>query len=418
MPRGHRFVVIGDLHGDYTAVESVLRTTFPANQPDEDSARIHAIFLGDLLDRGARDFQVLHLVAHLRHLLGERLTVLRGNHEEWTVSDDGRVRAAAAGEVSESFLPYYRRFLPEAFFERLARHFEALPHLLVLEHRTGNRIVFLHGGVPQRFLMERYELEEVPRVRNLRRALLWGRRCEIAGKARPARPYPYDLFFPEDVLDFCERFGVRWIVRGHDPQRRGLTVDLDGRLLTLHSTGRPPRAPNPDTKFEVIELPRYLVIETDGLFENVRVQGESAGVDRAVAVNEVFQRDVVFLLDVGSPAEAAHFGEVAELIREALSEGLDAPVHLFSRPGYTHAQAEPRGILEPGHDVFDSELDPNPRWRLVFVMGRDQTGALTFQERASHVVRLEEPRSLRLGPDDDLREFVRQCAELVLRVKD
>ena len=72
-----RLVVIGDVHGCDRLLLSLLNRLGALDPSPE-----RLIFTGDLIDRGDNSASVLSLVYGLRGRLGDRLVVLRGNHEQ------------------------------------------------------------------------------------------------------------------------------------------------------------------------------------------------------------------------------------------------------------------------------------------------------------------------------------------------
>jgi serine/threonine protein phosphatase 1 len=71
-------VAVGDVHGNYAALEDVLAKVLPDLRRDDS-----LVFLGDLIDRGSRSREVIERVAQLRAESAFAVVVLMGNHEEW-----------------------------------------------------------------------------------------------------------------------------------------------------------------------------------------------------------------------------------------------------------------------------------------------------------------------------------------------
>lgn len=76
-----QYLIIGDIHGDYTKLKALLiKAGFTQNSEGTFShPTIKAIFVGDLIDRGEKQIEVLNLV-HSMVILGSALIVM-GNHE-------------------------------------------------------------------------------------------------------------------------------------------------------------------------------------------------------------------------------------------------------------------------------------------------------------------------------------------------
>lgn len=76
-----QYLIIGDIHGDYTKLKALLiKAGFTQNSEGAfHHPTIQAIFVGDLIDRGEKQTEVLNLV-HSMVKLGSALIVM-GNHE-------------------------------------------------------------------------------------------------------------------------------------------------------------------------------------------------------------------------------------------------------------------------------------------------------------------------------------------------
>ena len=77
-----RTIIIGDIHGCSNAFSRLLE----ALRPDPGQDRL--ILLGDLFDRGPDSWGVLQRVKTLAADFGDRFTLLRGNHEDYLLSEE------------------------------------------------------------------------------------------------------------------------------------------------------------------------------------------------------------------------------------------------------------------------------------------------------------------------------------------
>lgn len=71
-----REISIGDIHGCFDDLVGLLKTIGPIHPQDR------VIFIGDLFDRGDNSLGVYELVRHMKETLSERVTIIRGNHED------------------------------------------------------------------------------------------------------------------------------------------------------------------------------------------------------------------------------------------------------------------------------------------------------------------------------------------------
>ena len=175
-----RTVAIGDVHGDLTALRSLLRKISPLNAEDT------LVFLGDYVDRGPRSAQVIEFIRFdLQHQTDAKIVCLRGNHEDaWLrVIDRGWdafvvppgngalacMRSFTGGPVpdledrpseDELDMLFDGSFFPQDVVDWMA----ALPHYYEDEHA-----IYVHAGLPQ---TDEGEFLHPENVTN-KRKLLW-----------------------------------------------------------------------------------------------------------------------------------------------------------------------------------------------------------------------------------------------------
>ena len=73
--------IIGDIHGQAGALAALLKKLRPDPRQD------WLVFLGDLFDRGPDSFSVFQEIRRLAGLYGSRFVLLRGNHEDYLLSE-------------------------------------------------------------------------------------------------------------------------------------------------------------------------------------------------------------------------------------------------------------------------------------------------------------------------------------------
>ena len=177
-----RLVAIGDVHGSYEKLLVLLEGT---GLVDSDLAWVgsesHVVFLGDLIDRGERDREVLDLLRRLEseaEAVGGRVHLLLGNHEALNIAGDlrfvegqgfsdfiaeepggdrsaalSRFRSAAleVGMPSAKIQPAFYEDHPEGFFGRLHAFSPDGDYGGWLLEKPAvikiNGYVFLHGGL-------------------------------------------------------------------------------------------------------------------------------------------------------------------------------------------------------------------------------------------------------------------------------
>jgi hypothetical protein len=407
---GHLFAVVGDLHGDFAAFEEILRKFFPPHLKDAEVRRRHLILLGDLLDRGSRDFELLQAVLELQTLLEDNLILLRGNHEALYMKD-GHPRSEYR---PATFLDHYGSLLSSPFFQTLADYLAWLPHLAILRFAKGS-VAFFHAGVPpERYQLQAEAAEDYFEVEPARKAFLEGR-GPVPGPRMPGDD-SHRTFNSDDLDHFCEHFDVQLLIRGHDVQARGYSVDPEGRFITVFSSGT---GLAPDSGYQSqVAVPRFLVLDEARLFRGGRGIGEHSDLDAGIAVQEVFHRDVVLLLASGSPAEGRLMHDLAGRIKEGLDRIRDLPVHMVERPGYS-AEAEPEVPRRTIRSVPAPRKPDHPGLhpRHSFEISRTYSGALGLRE----VLPLGSPsreRSKRQVACRDLDEFVEKGVAFIAETLD
>lgn len=134
-PKGQA-LVIGDLHGDLTSLKSILReSNFESGRPP--NGPYYAIFLGDYVDRGYKQIEVMATVLNLLKNLPDRVILLRGNHEG--PSDIG---------VSPHDFPLWLERLYGEEGSKLYMSFRELFNHLYTAVIVQGKALLLHGGIP------------------------------------------------------------------------------------------------------------------------------------------------------------------------------------------------------------------------------------------------------------------------------
>jgi serine/threonine protein phosphatase 1 len=159
-------VAIGDVHGNYAALEDLLAKITPELREDDT-----LVFLGDFIDRGHRTREVVERIARLRAESASSVVTLMGNHEDWMLKSLRNPRSHSwllgmgALETIASYSPEVAGVLREGleaagldlfeekiplpyhlFFDLLPPSHRALFESLQLFHRTPD-VICVHGGL-------------------------------------------------------------------------------------------------------------------------------------------------------------------------------------------------------------------------------------------------------------------------------
>ena len=211
-----RAVFVGDLHGDLDSLLAVYRRYFRG--PDL------LVFLGDYVDRGPFQLEVLVGVLLMHRWDPRRVVTLRGNHESVSMNR------------YYGFLSHLRRRLGGAWrpvYELLAiRAYRAMPVAALVD--LGYRVFAVHGGIPidapSLDQIERLPAQEEPRDPVLVE-LLWNDPGDCEYYAPSLRGVGA-VFGRRVVERFMRRNGVDLVVRAHEPVN-GVGVSLGGRVVTV-----------------------------------------------------------------------------------------------------------------------------------------------------------------------------------------
>lgn len=206
-------VFIGDLHGDFSTLKRILKEVYGSRT---------LVFLGDYVDRGPQQVEVLITIAKLKVLRPESVLILRGNHEP-----------------PPNLTPYphdYPQLLMELYGyewgEKLYRISFAVFQQMPYAAKVGPFLA-LHGGLPVYS-----KFEEVPNL-ELLEEVLWNDPAEIDEDAIPSPRGAGYLFGPSVTERWAKELGFEKVIRGHEPCE-GHKLNHGGRVVTLFSRLGPP----------------------------------------------------------------------------------------------------------------------------------------------------------------------------------
>ena len=176
-----RVVAVGDVHGDYAAFVTVLRSAGVIDQKDRwIGGKTHLVQTGDVLDRGADSRKVMDLLMDLEKQsvkAGGQVHALIGNHEAMNLYGDlryttpGEFAAFRNGESEQVRAAFWEQESKGAATDDVRKKWEAEHPLGWFEHRIAfgpkgkygkwirshnavvkiNDAIFLHGGISPRF---------------------------------------------------------------------------------------------------------------------------------------------------------------------------------------------------------------------------------------------------------------------------
>ena len=131
-----KLVFIGDIHGCY---DTLMQYPDFKNGLDPET---NYIFLGDYIDRGNQNVEVLRFLDSIKDL--PNVCLLEGNHERW-INDYGNGIAAKSKEFEEKTKP---QLIAGGFTEKAARMFYRKVRQFSHLTYNGLEILACHGGIP------------------------------------------------------------------------------------------------------------------------------------------------------------------------------------------------------------------------------------------------------------------------------
>ncbi len=189
LPSDKTVVFVGDTHGDLEASEFVISRFLRADHV--------IVFLGDYVDRGPDSAGNLELLLHTKLRYPDRIYLLMGNHEAWTV---------------EPFSPadFWRRLSPDE--ARLVG--EALAALPFAAHHPAG-ILALHGAFPDVERLE--EIEHIKLGSFDWRKITWGDWVDAPGYVVDPGAFGRPAFGRDYFEEMLERLNLKVLVRSHQP---------------------------------------------------------------------------------------------------------------------------------------------------------------------------------------------------------
>ncbi|MHA1804186.1 MAG: metallophosphoesterase [Promethearchaeota archaeon] len=218
-------LVIGDIHGNLESLKNFLNM-IKKDQP------AHVIFLGDIVDRGAKQLECLITVLCLKILEPKRYVFLRGNHETIEMN-----------RYYGFYDDFHYRFGNKGRYSEIASLYEVLPICTIV----NEKIACLHGGIPE-YIDVFNELKDKRAVdlfdhedSSLEEAIyqiLWNDPKEGLKGYMGSYRGPGIKFFGEDVFEeFLEKNNLNYVIRAHECfEGVGYRWFFNGRLLSLFSS--------------------------------------------------------------------------------------------------------------------------------------------------------------------------------------
>jgi hypothetical protein len=280
LPADENVRYIGDLHGDFTALEFILNKRELEKNPE-----IRYVFLGDYVDRGPDGLRILIELVKLKKQYPDRVFLLKGNHEleEMNFRD---------GFLKDLKREYGTRRGLDLWKEINEGLFEELPLFLVVEDGTfvvhGN---FAVGIIDGNKAVGIANLKYLLATDKFKKQLLWNdplrkgeiEKCKVIaeGLYSSQRDFHSEGCFKvqTNLIDDME---FNLIIRAHEAvsyEEKGVFSKVTGeeRCVTVFSSGLPSRV----TSYRDVENPFTVVVNHKERLE----QKDSLKEDRLLCVS-------------------------------------------------------------------------------------------------------------------------------------
>jgi len=227
LPKEGRYLIVGDLHGDFNSLTLILEQVDLKNFIDSGGK---VIFLGDYIDRGPMQPHVILTVFMLKTLYPESIITLRGNHEppKWLMPyphDFPDVLKMVYG-ATEGTVLY------SSFFEI----FQKMPYAALIRENA----LLVHGGPPtvniekSKDLITYINVVKSPYSKKILEEILWNDPIEADVIAYPSPRGAGFLFGRRTTRLALNILKVNMIIRAHEPVD-GIRFSHNGRVVTVFS---------------------------------------------------------------------------------------------------------------------------------------------------------------------------------------
>ncbi|CAO4368881.1 unnamed protein product [Caenorhabditis nigoni] len=210
--------ICGDLHAQFP---DLIRLFAQGGFPPASNY----MFLGDYVDRGAYNLEVLLLCLCYKARYPNNFIMLRGNHEMAHTNEKYGFREELCTRKGEFALTIYAE---------ITKMMDVMPIVGLI----GGRILCMHGGLSKGFktlddlrnLRCPFNLEE----ECLENDLMWSDPGNVKGWQANTRGA--SVMFGEDVVhEYCKMLDIDLIVRGHQVVQDGFELFANKKLVTVFS---------------------------------------------------------------------------------------------------------------------------------------------------------------------------------------
>lgn len=285
-----KVVIIGDVHCDYKSLAAImLKLSVSAYDYFE---KAYFVFLGDYLDRGCALFEPLLLLMDLKKILGDRLIMLRGNHE---MIDYDEEKQELAGKVLPlDSVPCLNEYCNDnkVFLKSFAYFYRTLPTYVYLKV-TDQNILLTHGAIPRQVFLDifcfdeetgaivfadeelaKLNIKQLHARNQILNDMIWGDPSNDLEKYQVNGRFE---FGSKQYEAYAQKNKLSRVYRSHEPVDDGFKSFYNGCVCTIFSTGGAMNEqtgyPEVEPAFAIIDPNNYYCIENSFLY-HVSIEDE------------------------------------------------------------------------------------------------------------------------------------------------
>ncbi len=291
-----RVVVVGDIHCDYNSLAAILLKLSVSSYDYFENG--YFVFMGDYLDRGAMLFEPLLLLMDLKEIIGERMILLRGNHELISYNEDEQILEGRV--VPQDSVPCLNEYCGEnkQFLEAFGNFYQTLPTYVYLKVKDQN-VLLTHGGIPRQIFWDAFSFDQntgaivfedvfmylenkkveesilddslkaktvklnanILNTRNkILHDMIWGDPSNDEEKYQVAGRFQFGR---KQFEAYAKKNRLSRVFRSHEPVEYGYTPFYDNQLFTIFSTGG---NDNEQSGYADVQ-PAFAIIDAEGKYE-------------------------------------------------------------------------------------------------------------------------------------------------------